>query len=134
MPDTPPWKPLSAVIKIGTSEIGAGLTSASSLAFSLDVDEYYGLGGEGKPKLVKGNKRFSGRLRKAYIDKTYAELVMGGTAADIVFYPEGKATGKQTVTVKNAILRGWDFTMDEGAVVAEGLEFVGDDLVFGTAT
>jgi len=129
-----PWKPLLGVIKIGETEIGAGLASASSLSFSLDVDRYYGIGGDGKPKLVKGNKAYTGRFSKAYIDKTYAELVKGGTAADIILYPEGKTTGKQTITVKNAILKLWDFRMDENAVVAESLDFEGDDLVFGTAT
>jgi len=127
-----PYKPLKASIKIGTNTIGAGLTSASSLSFSLDVDEYYGLGSEGKPTLVKGNKHYSGRLTKAWLDKTYGELVLGGAAADIVFYPEGSVSGKPTITVKNAILRVWDFTMDQDAIVAEGLEFIGDELAFGT--
>ena len=128
-----PWKPLQAVIKIGTTEIGAAIATASSLSFARDIDEYYGLGGGGKPKLVKGNQHFSGRLRKAYFDKTYADIVMGGTPVDIVFYPEGKVSGKQTVTAKNCLFRNWDFTMDQDAVVAEDLPFVGDDLVFGTA-
>jgi hypothetical protein len=129
-----PFKPLVASIKIGDSTIGAGLTTSSSLSFSLDVEEYYGLGDQGKPTLVKGNKHFAGTIEKAYIDKTYAELVLGGTAADITFYPEGTGTGKQTITVKNAILTTWEFKMDEDDIVAESLEFVGDELQFGTQT
>jgi len=127
-----PFKPLEASIKIGATTIGNGLTTASSISFARDVEEFYGHGDQGKPTLVKGNKHFSGSLEKAYIDKTYGDLVLGGAAADIIFYPEGTGTGKQMITVKNAILTVWDFTMDEDAIVAEGLEFVGDDLVFGT--
>ena len=127
-----PFKPLVASIKIGTQTIGSGLTTASSISFARDVEEFYGHGDQGKPTLVKGNKHFSGSLEKAYIDKMYGELVLAGTAADIVFYPEGTGTGKQTITVKNAILNIWEFTMDEDAIVAEGLEFIGDELLFGT--
>jgi len=127
-----PFKPLVASIKIGTQTIGAGLTTSSSLSFGLDVEEHYGLGDEGKPTLVKGNKHFAGTIEKAYIDKTYAELVLGGAAADIIFYPEGTGTGKQMITVKNAILTNWEFTMEEDAIVAESMEFIGDGLEFGT--
>jgi hypothetical protein len=127
-----PFKPLKAKIKLGTTEIGIGDINTSSLNFSLDVDEHYGLGDEGKPKLVKGNKHFTGRLNKIYVDKTYAEKVLAGDAMDMVFYPEGTTQGKQTVTVKNAILRVWDYRMDRDAIVAEGVEFIGDDLQFGT--
>jgi len=134
MPTTDPYKPLSAVIKLGENEIGAGLTSASSISFKLDVDEHYGLGDAGKPTLVKGNKHQSGKLTKAWIDKTYGDLVIAGTKVDVVFYPEGKTTGKPTITVKNAILHDWDFKVTENAIVAEDLGFTGDEIVFGTAT
>jgi hypothetical protein len=127
-----PFKPLPASIKIGESTIGAGLTTSSKISFSLDVDEHYGLGDQGKPTLVKGNKHVKGSLDKVYIDKTYGELVLGGTPADIIFYPEGTGTGKQTITVKNAILTTWEFKMDEDKIVAEGIDFIGDELQFGT--
>lgn len=131
-----PWKPLKAVIKSGADTIGSGLTSASRLGFSLDVDEYYGLGDEGKPTLIVGNQHFSGSFTKAWLDKVWAEKAIKtpGTKADIIFYPEGVASGKPTITVKNAIFEGWDFTMDRGDIVAEGLAFKGDGLEFGTYT
>jgi hypothetical protein len=134
MPTTDPYKPLQGVIKLGTNEIGAALTTTGNLDFKLDVDEHYGLGDAGKPKLVKGNKHFKGKLSKAWIDKTFGELVTAGTQVDVVFYPEGKDTGKPTVTVKNAILHDWSFKMDRSSIVAEDLAFTGDDLVFGTAS
>jgi hypothetical protein len=128
------FKPLLAVIKLGTNTIGSGYTETSSLSFKREVDEHYGLGDDGKPTLVKGNKHYKGKLSKAYIDKTYGELVLAGTAVDIVFYPEGTATGKQTVTCKNAILHDWDLKQDQKTIVLEDIAFTGNDLVFGTAT
>jgi len=127
-----PFKPLVAAIKIGTQTIGSGLTTASSISFARDVEEFYGHGSDGNPTLIKGNKHFGFTLEKAYIDKTYGELVLAGTPADVVFYPEGTGTGKQTITVKNSILNVWDFTMDEDAIVAEGVEGIGNGLEFGT--
>ena len=57
-----PIKPLLAVIVLGTTEIGQGMTTAADVSFKLDVDEHYGFGDLGKPKLVKGNKNQSGKL------------------------------------------------------------------------
>jgi hypothetical protein len=128
-----PIKPLLAVIKLGATEIGEGLTTAASVSFKLDVDEHYGFGDGGKPKLVKGNKHQSGKLTKVFILNTYADLVLAGTQVDVVIYPNGKAAGQPTITVKNAILKDWDFKAAGNAIEAEDVGFVGDDVVTGTA-
>jgi len=119
-----PFKPLEATIKYGNTTVGAGIVTASSLNFALDVDEYYGIGGEGEPSLVKGHKHYRGTFRKAWLDHTFLEDAMAGYVCDIVFTP----TAGYTITVENAILRVWDFTMDEDAVVAENMDFIGDGI------
>jgi hypothetical protein len=129
-----PIKPLLAVIKLGTTEIGEGMTTAASVSFKLDVDEHYGFGDGGKPKLVKGNKHQSGKLTKCWIDKTYLDLVLAGTQVDVVIYPEGKTTGKPTLTCKNSILNSHDWKGAQNAVMAEDVGFIGDDVVTGTAS
>jgi len=128
-----PYKPLLAVVKLGATEIGEGLTTAASVSFKLDVDEHYGFGDGGKPKLVKGNKHQSGKLTKVFILNTYADLVLAGTQVDVVIYPNGKAAGQPTITVKNAVLKDWDFKAAGNAIEAEDVGFVGDDVVTGTA-
>jgi hypothetical protein len=128
-----PIKPLLAVIALGTTEIGSGLTTAASVSYKLDVDEHYGFGDLGKPKLVKGNKHQSGKLTKCWIDKTYLDLVLAGTQVDVIIYPEGKATGKPTITVKNSILNLHDWKGAQNAVMSEDVGFIGDEVVTGTA-
>jgi len=128
-----PYKPLLAVVKLGATEIGEGLTTAASVSFKLDVDEHYGFGDGGKPKLVKGNKHQSGKFTKVFILNTYADLVLAGTQVDVVIYPNGKATGQPTITVKNAILKDFDFKATQGAIEAEDVGFIGDEVVTGTA-
>jgi hypothetical protein len=128
-----PYKPLLAVIVLGTTEIGSGMTTAASTSYKLDVDEHYGFGDLGKPKLVKGNKHQSGKFTKVFIDNTFFDMVLAGTAVDVVIYPNGKATGQPTITVKNAILNVHDFKAGANAVEAEDVGFIGDEIVTGTA-
>jgi len=129
-----PIKPLLAVIVLGTTEIGQGMTTAADVSFKLDVDEHYGFGDLGKPKLVKGNKHQSGKLTKCWIDKTYLDLVLAGTQVDVVIYPEGKVAGKSTITVKNAILNGHGWKGTQNAVMTEDVDFIGDEILSGTAS
>jgi hypothetical protein len=129
-----PVKPLLAVIVLGTTEIGEGMTTAASTSYKVDVDEHYGFGDGGKPKLVKGNKHQSGKLTKCWIDKTYFDLVHEGAQVDVVIYPEGKVAGKSTITVKNAILNSHDWKGTQNAVMAEDVAFIGDDILSGTAS
>lgn len=128
-----PIKPLLAVIALGSTEIGSGLTTAASISYKLDVDEHYGFGDMGKPKLVKGHKHQSGKLTKVFILNTYLDLVLAGTQVDVIIYPEGKTTGKPTITVKNSILNLHDFKAGVNAVMSEDVGFIGDEVITGTA-
>ena len=129
-----PIKPLLAVIKLGATEIGEGMTTAASTSLKRDADEHYGFGDGGKPKIVIGNMHQSGKLTKCWIDKTYLDLVKAGTPVDVVIYPEGKVAGKSTITVKNAILNSHDWKGTQNAVMAEDVAFIGDDILSGTAS
>jgi len=119
-----PFKPLEASIKYGNTTVGGGIISASGLDFALDVDEYYGIGGGGEPSLVKGHRHYRGTLRKAWLDLTFLEDAMAGYVCDIVFTP----TAGFTITVENAIIRVYGITMDEDAVLAESIDFIGDGI------
>lgn len=129
-----PYKPLLAVVKLGATEIGSGLTTAASTSYKQDVDEHYGFGDLGKPTLVIGNKHQSGKFTKVFIDKTYLDLVLAGTQVDVVIYPNGKAAGQPTITVKNSILNVHDFKATREAAEAEDVSFIGDEVVTGIAT
>jgi hypothetical protein len=128
-----PYKPLLAVVKLGATEIGSGMTTAASTSYKQDVDEHYGFGDLGKPTLVKGNKHSSGKFTKVFIDNTYLALVLAGTQVDVVIYPNGKATGQPTITVKNSILNVHDFKAGVNTVEAEDVTFIGDEVITGTA-
>ena len=128
-----PFKPLKAVIMLGSSKIGEGLTETGSISFKLDAEEHYGYPGDGKPKVVPGNQHFKGKFSKVYLDNTYGQLVLAKTKVDVVFYPDGDASGKPKITVKQALLHDWDLKQDQKVIVLEDVAFTGEDLEFGTA-
>jgi len=127
-----PVKPIHGVIMVGGTAIGAGLVTTSGVTITKDVDEFYGIGGSGEPTLIPGHRSYRGRFSKAYIDTVYANLVLGTAGAEVIVYPKGSATGNPKITCSNCIFSGEDFTMDEDAVVAEGLSFVAKSVAFGT--
>lgn len=129
-----PVKPIHGVIMVGGTAIGAGLVTTSGVTITKDVDEFYGIGGSGEPSaLIQGHRSYRGRFSKAYIDTVYANLVLGTAEAEVILYPKGTATGNPKITCGNCIFSGEDFSMDEDAVVAEGLSFVAKSVTFGTA-
>ena len=128
-----PVKPIYGIISIGGTAIGAGLVTTSGVTIAKDVDEFYGIGGSGEPgALVQGHRSYRGRFSKAYIDAVYANLILGTAEAEVILYPKGSATGNPKITCGNCIFSGEDFSMDEDAVVAEGLSFVAKSVAFGT--
>lgn len=129
-----PYRPQYGIISVGGTQIGAGLVTSSGVTVEKEVDEYYGVGGSGEPTaLVQGNRSYSGKFSKAYIDAAYANIVLGTAEAEVILYPKGTAVGNPKITCSNCVFSGEDFSMNEDAVVAEDLSFVAKSVAFGTA-
>jgi hypothetical protein len=123
----------SASIYKGTTEIG----SCTSVSVSIDVDlikEYYISGSSpDKPAfLASGNKSFKVSIEKAYVDGTYANDVLNGTAVTIEIRPEGTGTGKPKITLSNVVFTSWELSIEQDGVVMESIEGEGTNIAWGT--
>jgi hypothetical protein len=123
----------TAVIKKGTTEIGY----CKSVSASIDVDlikEYF-LGGTNPDRpavVISGNKSFKVSIEKAYIDKTYADDVINGTAVTISILPEGTGTGKPQIDVKDVIFTSWELSVEQDGIIMESIEGEGKSIEFLT--
>jgi hypothetical protein len=123
----------SASIYKGTTEIG----SCTSVSVSIDVDlikEYFISGSSpDKPAfLASGNKSFKVSIEKAYVDGTYANDVLNGSAVTIEIRPEGTGTGKPKITLSNVVFTSWELSIEQDGVVMESIEGEGTNITWGT--
>jgi hypothetical protein len=120
-----PIKPTTtATIKIDGVPIGLGLVTKSSLNFTMDTDEFYGIGDEGEPTVFPGHRHYKGSFEKAWINHEYLDDALAGAAVEIEFSPDGS----KKLTVTGAYLNIVNFVMDEDKVVLENLSFVGSGI------
>jgi len=120
----------NAVVLKGATEIGY----ATGIRASIDVDliKAFKLGSDKPAVLESGNKSFTVRIDKMYIDSTYATDVLNGTKVAIDVLPAGSGAGKPKITLTNVVLTGWDLTIDQDGVIMESVEGEADGITFGT--
>jgi hypothetical protein len=120
----------NAVVLKGTQEIGY----ATGIRATIDVDliKAFKLGSDKPAVLESGNKSFTVRIDKMYIDNAYATDVLNGAKVTIEVRPQGTGTGKPKITISNVVLTGWDLTIDQDGIIMESVEGEGDSLAFGT--
>ena len=122
-----------AVILKGATEIGY----CESVTVSIDVDllkEYY-IGGTSPDKpafLASGNKSFKVSIDRAYVDSTYANDVLNGTAVTIEVRPEGTGAGKPKITISNVVFNSWEMSIAQDGVIMESIEGEGTNIAWGT--
>jgi hypothetical protein len=120
----------NAVVKKGTEEIGY----CTGIRVGIDVDliKAYKLGSDKPAVLESGNKSFTVRIDKMYIDSTYATDVLNGTKVAIDVLPAGSGAGKPKITLTNVVLTGWDLTIDQDGVIMESVEGEADGITLAT--
>ena len=120
----------NAVVLKGTTEIGY----ATGIRATIDVDliKAFKLGSDKPAILESGNKSFTVRIDKMYIDSTYATNVLNGTKVTIDVLPAGSGAGKPKITLTNVVLTGWDLTIDQDGVIMESVEGEADGITLAT--
>jgi hypothetical protein len=123
----------TAVIKKGTTEIGY----CKSVSVSIDVDlikEYF-IGGTSPDKpavIASGNKSFKVSIEKAYIDSTYANDVLNGSAVTISVLPQGTGTGKPQIDITDVVFTSWELSVEQDGIIMESVEGEGKSIAFTT--
>ncbi|MEM3618457.1 MAG: phage tail tube protein [Candidatus Bathyarchaeia archaeon] len=118
------------IVKKGTTTIGS--VKNVSISLSADLIKEYVLGDDKPDTLASGNKTFSISIEKLYVDKTFAEDVLNGTAVTIEVYPEGIGTNKPKITLNDVVLNSWDFEMAQDGVIGESVSGEAKSIEFGT--
>jgi hypothetical protein len=119
-----------AVVKKDNVEIGylTGLT----LGIDIDLIKAYKIGSDKPIVLSAGNKTFTLRIDKMYIDNAYASDVLGGTPVSIEVQPAGTGVGKPKITLSNVVFTSWELSVEQDGVIMERVEGEAGDITFAT--
>ena len=120
----------SAVVLKGANEIG--FCTGVRVGIDVDLVKAYKMGSDKPAVLESGNKSFTVRVDKMFIDSANATDVLNGTKVTIEVRPAGSGAGKPKITLSNVVLTGWDLTVDQDGVIMESVEGEGDGITFGT--
>jgi len=121
-----------AVVMIDTTEIG--YAQGIRVGISADLIKEYRIGSDKPEVLSDGNKTFTVSIDMMYIDKSYADKVLNGTAITVVIRPAGTGSGLEEITINNVVLTSWELTISQDGVILETVEGEGKDITFGTQT
>ena len=98
------------------NEVLAGAAKGVTVGITADLIKDYVIGDDKPNVLASGNKSFPISIDTLYVDKTYATLVLNGTAITIEVHPAGSGGGQEKYTLNNCVLNSW-----EKAIAQEGL-------------
>jgi len=119
-----------AVIQIDGTEVG--YAQGVRVGISADLIKEYRIGSDKPEVLSSGNKTFTVSFDAMYIDKSYAEKVLNGTAVSVVVRPAGTGSGLEEITISDVVLTSWELTISQDGVILESVEGEGKDITFGT--
>jgi hypothetical protein len=122
-----------AVIQADGADIG--YCTGVTVSISADVIKEYFISATNPDRpavLESGNKTFEVSIERAWIDKTYAEKVLGGTAVAIVVRPEGTGSGKTEITLSNVVLTSDEISITQDGIVMESISGEAKDITIGT--
>lgn len=119
-----------AVVLLDSTEIGYAEKVKESIDAS--IIKKYKLGSDKPAVLKSGNKTFVIDFGAMYIDKTYAEKVLNGTAVTVEVRPNGTGVGKEKHTYTGVILNKWGFEAAQDGVAGENVSGEASDVAFGT--
>ena len=120
----------NAVVMKDSTEIG--YCTGVRVGIDVDLIKQYKMGSDKPAVLESGNKSFTIRIDKMYIDSAFATDVLNGTKLTLEVRPDGTGSGKPKITLSNVVLTGWDLTIDQDGVILESVEGEADNITFGT--
>jgi hypothetical protein len=123
----------SAVIQMDGTDIG--YCKGVTVSISADVIKEYFISATNPDRpsvLESGNKTFEVSIERAWIDKTYAEKVLGGTTVNIVVRPEGTGSGKTEITLSDVVLTSDEITVEQDGIVMESISGEAKDITIST--
>jgi len=123
----------NAVIQIDSADVG--YCTGVTVSISADTIKEYFISDTNPDRpavLESGNKTFEVSIERAWIDKTYAEKVLGGTTVDIVIRPEGTGSGKTEITLSDVVLTADEISIEQDGIVMESISGEAKDITIGT--
>jgi len=123
----------SAVIQMDGTDIG--YCKGVTVSISADVIKEYFISATNpdRPSVSEsGNKTFEVSIERAWIDKTYAEKVLGGTTVNIVVRPEGTGSGKTEITLSDVVLTSDEISVEQDGIVMESISGEAKDITIST--
>jgi hypothetical protein len=123
----------SAVIQMDGTDIG--YCKGVTVSISADIIKEYFISATNPDRpsvLESGNKTFEVSIERAWIDKTYAEKVLGGTTVNIVVRPEGTGSGKTEITLSDVVLTSDEISVEQDGIVMESISGEAKDITIST--
>ena len=121
-----------AVIQIDSTDVG--YAQGVRVGISVDLIKEYKIGSDKPEVLEDGNKSFTVSFDAMYIDKTYAEDVLNGTAVNVVIRPAGTGSGLEEITISDVVLTSWEMTITQDGVILESVAGEGKNIAFSSQT
>jgi hypothetical protein len=98
----------------------AGAAKGLTMGISVDLIKDYVIGSQDPNVLAAGNRSYPISIDTLFVDKTYATLVLNGTAITILVWPSGSPTGEE-YTLNNVVLTNWEKAISQDGVILEGI-------------
>lgn len=89
---------------------------------------------DGEPEILEyGDVSYTFTAEVGYVDKTHADKVLNRTKVNVILYPAGNTSGKEKVTLSNAVCK-WNMRWRRNAIVLQNISGEGTGIVIGTVT
>jgi hypothetical protein len=100
----------------------AGAAKGVTVGISVDLIKDYVIGSQDPNVLAAGNRSYPVSIDTLYVDKTYATLVLNGTAITILIYPSGSPSPPgEEYTLNNVVLSNWEKAIPQDGVILESI-------------
>jgi hypothetical protein len=111
----------------------AGAAKGVTIGISVDLIKDYVIGSQDPNVLVAGNRSYPVSIDTLYVDKTYAALVLAGTAITILVYPSGSPSPpSEEYTLNNVVLNNWEQVTPQDGSILEGVSGEGKTITLPT--
>jgi len=111
-----------------TERILFGLAKTCTVSVDVDLVKEYVIGSDTPNFLTSRKKGFKVSFDMLYMDDKYAQKVLAGSKFDVIVAPDGWATGKPLVTLRNVVLNSWENSITQDGVIAESVEGEGENI------
>ena len=110
----------------------AGAAKGVTVGISADLIKDYVIGDDKPNVLASGNKSFPVSIDTLYVDKTYATLVLNGTAITIEVHPGGSGESQGKYILSSVVLNNWEKTIPQDGIILESVSGEGKSITLPT--